>query len=96
MRSRGLFAGISRVKQYLRDGEGRPRLFIFRNCVNLIREFKGYWWGRDDRPEKSDDHALDELRYYIMSKPRVPKREETVSEIEAHRRRLEKRARRRG
>lgn len=88
-----VFAGISRVKQFLRDGEGKPRLFIFKNCVNLIRELKGYWWGKDDLPRKTEDHALDELRYYIMSKPRTPRREERVSELEEHRRKLERRAR---
>ena len=35
----------------------------------MIREIKGYFWGNNDLPVKRDDHALDELRYYIMSKP---------------------------
>ncbi|MCI5838252.1 MAG: terminase family protein [Christensenellaceae bacterium] len=62
--NKDLFAGISRVKQAF----SAKKLFIFKNCVNLIRELKGYWWGNDDVPLKKDDHALDELRYYIMSK----------------------------
>ena len=62
-----LFAGITRVKEYL--GARPPRIYIFRNCVNLIRELKGYWWGDGDVPVKRDDHALDELRYYLMSRP---------------------------
>lgn len=62
-----LFAGITRVKEYL--GARPPRIYIFKNCVNLIRELKGYWWGDGDAPVKRDDHALDELRYYIMSRP---------------------------
>ena len=37
--------------------------------MNLIREIKGYFWGKADVPIKKDDHALDELRYYIMNKP---------------------------
>ena len=37
--------------------------------MNLIREIKAYRWGGGDVPVKKDDHALDELRYYIMSKP---------------------------
>ena len=35
----------------------------------MIREFKSYFWGQGDSPIKKDDHSMDELRYYIMSKP---------------------------
>lgn len=63
--NKDLFTGISRVKQALIG----KKLFIFKNCANLIREIKGYWWGDNDAPKKRDDHALDELRYYIMTKP---------------------------
>lgn len=66
-----LFAGIARVKEYLIARP--PKIFIFNNCINLIRELKSYWWGKGDKPKKLDDHALDALRYYIMSKPK-PKR----------------------
>lgn len=61
-----LFAGINMVKKYLCNAEGQTKLFIFKNCVNLIREIKGYFWGSGENPTKKDDHALDELRYYIM------------------------------
>ena len=71
---KNLFAGISRVKSYLKDGEGKAKLFIFRTCTNLIREIKGYFWGKGDNPVKKDDHALDELRYYIISRPEIPKK----------------------
>lgn len=66
--NKDMFSGISAVKSYLKDANGRARLFIFKNCINLISEFKAYWWGSGDNPIKKDDHALDELRYYIMSK----------------------------
>lgn len=65
-----LFSGISRVKSYLRDGMGRTKLFIFASCINMIRELKSYFWSDKDIPIKKDDHCLDELRYYIMSKPK--------------------------
>ncbi len=65
-----LFTGIARVKSYLVRGNGLPNLYIFKNCVNLIREIKGYYWGNGDTPRKTDDHSLDELRYYLMSKPK--------------------------
>ena len=38
--------------------------------MNLIREIKGYFWGEGDVPKKRDDHSLDELRYYLMTKPK--------------------------
>lgn len=67
--NKDLFSGISVVKSYLKSADGTARLFIFKNCVNLIRELKSYWWGDGDNPIKKDDHALDELRYYLMTKP---------------------------
>lgn len=67
--NKDVFSGIARVKTLLRNGEGRASLFIFKNCVNLIREIKGYRWGNEDAPIKRDDHALDELRYFVMSRP---------------------------
>ncbi len=76
-----LFSGISRVKSYLKDLSGRVRLYIFSSCTNLIREFKSYFWSDKDVPFKRDDHALDELRYYIMSRPDAPKKRECVSII---------------
>ena len=69
--NKDLFSGISRVKQYLKIVDGKPKLFIFKNCTNLIRELKSYWWGEGDNPKKVDDHALDELRYYLMRKPEL-------------------------
>lgn len=70
--NKDLFSGISRVKSYLKSANGKSRLFIFKNCVNMIREFKCYFWGEGDVPKKSSDHAMDELRYYIMSRPELP------------------------
>jgi hypothetical protein len=64
-----MFTGIQRVKEYLKINDGKPKLYIFKNCVNLIREIKSYRWGEGDVPKKADDHALDELRYYLMTKP---------------------------
>ncbi len=67
--NKDMFSGISTVKRYLKDGEGKAHLYIFKNCTNLIRELKSYWWGEQDAPIKRDDHALDELRYYLMTRP---------------------------
>lgn len=87
--NKDLFSGINRVKEYLRpvDNPDKPRLYIFSCCVNLIREIKGYWWGEGDVPKKRDDHALDELRYFIMSRPEPykPKTEKSAIELDKDR-----------
>lgn len=70
--TKDLFSGIQRVKSYFKSANGKSRIFIFKTCVNLIREIKGYFWGNADVPIKRDDHSLDELRYYIMSRPQPP------------------------
>lgn len=82
--NKDLFSGISRVKDYLKS----DRLFIFKNCPNLIRELKRYRWGDGDVPKKVDDHALDELRYFIMSRPKPDKYENPKSAITIDKERL--------
>lgn len=77
-------AGINRVTEYLKSPrrgeegelpEGR-KLSIFKHCTNHIREFKRYEWKQANRlghtheePKKVNDHAMDELRYVVMSRP---------------------------
>lgn len=65
--NKDLYSGIQRIKSLF--AQRPPRIYIFSNCVNLIREIKSYWWAKGDRPKKVDDHALDELRYFVMSQP---------------------------
>jgi len=98
--NKDLFTGISRVKSYLRNGNNEVRLYIFNTCVNMIREIKSYWWGEADTPIKKDDHAMDDLRYYIMSrpenanKPNIPKtiiqkhKDKLISKFRVQNRRL--------
>lgn len=66
--NKDLYSGIQRIKSLFEQRP--PRIYIFKNCVNLIRELKTYWWGLNERPKKIDDHALDELRYFVMTLPR--------------------------
>lgn len=75
--NKDLFSGIAVVKSYLKNADGVSRLFIFKNCVNMIREIKSYFWGGGDNPVKKDDHSLDELRYYLMTRPAAHLREKT-------------------
>ena len=77
-----MFAGICRVKEYLKRGNGRGDIYIFDTCKNMTEEFLTYSWAGGDSPKKTDDHCMDELRYYIMSRPRVPERQ-AVSPVAA-------------
>lgn len=82
--NKDMFSGINRVKRYLKN----KKIFIFKNCVNLIRELKSYRWGDGDLPKKNDDHCLDEMRYYLMSKPEnsAPETQKSVIQIDKERR----------
>ena len=60
--------GLQMVRKYICDANNQRKLFIFKNCVNMIREIKSYSWSSDESPVKKNDHAMDELRYYIMNK----------------------------
>lgn len=75
-------AGIDRVKSYLKvdPRTNKPRLFIFNTCMNLIDEFCKYRYkelshtqqgkaNEREEPVKHDDHAMDAIRYLIMSQP---------------------------
>lgn len=82
-----LFSGIARVKSYLNQRNGLPNLYVFSNCVHMISELKGYRWGSGDLPRKVDDHSLDEMRYYLMTKPKKVKVDEkTVIQRDKERR----------
>ncbi len=91
--NKDLFAGIARVKSYLLGGGGGQRLYIFSNCVNLIREIKGYFWGSGDVPRKRDDHALDELRYYLMTKPKGDPPAKPLTDVQRDKQKLMRRLR---
>ena len=67
--------GKIQIHEYLKvQQSGRPRLQIFNNCPNLIRELQSIPLDRTN-PEDVDthapDHAYDALRYLIMSRPRI-------------------------
>ena len=69
-------AGKTQIHEHLRqrEGTGRPRLQIFNNCVNLIKELQGIPLSQtnpEDVDTHASDHAYDALRYLIMSRPRM-------------------------
>ena len=94
--NKDLFAGIARVKSYLLGGGGGQRLYVFNNCVNLIREIKGYFWGSGDMPRKRGDHAMDELRYLLMTKPKNALPDPLPTPVMRDKQRLMRRLARRG
>lgn len=55
--------------------KGKPKFFITTDCPKMIWEMKKYRWEepRDgepvERPKKKNDHAMDDARYYVMSRP---------------------------
>lgn len=93
--NKDVYSGINRVKMLLKDASGRRRLFIFRTCVNLIRELKNYRWGKADSPIKDDDHAVDELRYYANRYISVRAEDVEKTAIQKDKERLERGLRRR-
>ena len=69
-------AGKTQIHEHLRqrEGAGRPRLQIFSNCVNLIKELQGIPLSAnnpEDVDTKAADHAYDALRYMLMSRPKM-------------------------
>ena len=84
-------AGIDRVKSYLKINPrtNKPRLFIFNTCQNLIDEMSKYRYkelqhgqvgkqAEKEEPVKVHDHALDAMRYLIMSRPEAPNEKDQV------------------
>mgnify|MGYP001081983583 FL=1 len=91
--NKDVYTGINKVKAMLKPLVGAPKLYIFASCVNMIREIKGYMWADNDMPVKRDDHAMDELRYYVCSLGAVSARKQTLSAVQRDKERLAKKRR---
>lgn len=77
--------------------KGAPKLFVFRDkCPAFTKEIASYRWKEKrenlndpDEPVKLDDHAMDETRYFVMSRPAyseekkdiAPTREDRLQEL---------------
>ena len=60
--------GIQLVTRLLQQ----RRLLVGESCRDAIREFGLYRWAEgSDSPEKTDDHAMDEIRYFAMAVRRM-------------------------
>ncbi len=58
--------GIQKVSEALSSGE----IYICPQCEDIIREFSLYVWedsAKGDAPKKENDHAMDDMRYFVMS-----------------------------
>ncbi len=58
--------GIREVATRLYEGD----LLFCENCEDCIREFSLYRWddkAQEDKPLKTDDHAMDDVRYFVRS-----------------------------
>lgn len=88
--------GINVVKSYLKTANGTTKLYVFKTCSHLIQEIKGYFWGENDRPVKRNDHAMDELRYYLCSVANQPRKVVQKSFIQKDKERLYRQLQRRG
>jgi len=77
-------AGITRIRQYFQINNGKASLYIFRDkCPNLVQELLNYRYkelsevqlktrNESDVPVKKNDHAMDALRYMVMTRPQTP------------------------
>lgn len=85
-----IFNGIKEVQALLkvREGTGKPKLFIHAGCKSIIREFESYSWIRDafgeitNVPEDKNNHAMDAIRYLALDKARSVKREKRKREYD--------------
>lgn len=82
-------SGITRVREYFQlDNNQKSHLYIFKNkCPNLVKELLNYRYREltevqektrnySEDPVKKNDHAVDALRYMIMTRPQHPTQEE--------------------
>jgi phage terminase large subunit-like protein len=81
-----LDAGLTRcINRFL-----KRKIFISQRCVNTLKEIRNYRWDRytsakiaqrrndKDKPIPRNDHAMDALRYGVMSRPLMEGEEETT------------------
>jgi len=58
--------GIEAVRDALRPVVGNPKIYFNKfRCKDIIREFKAYR-ERNGKPVKENDHAMDDMRYFVM------------------------------
>ena len=68
-----VLTGIRRVSTALQNGQ----ILFSEDCKDSIREFSLYVWDSsgEDRPVKQNDHAMDDIRYFVNSVLSAPEDE---------------------
>jgi PBSX family phage terminase large subunit len=70
-------SGWAAVRDYLwHDEDNEPALKVFENCKNLVRTLPEMIFSKnnsEDLDTTAEDHAVDALRYGIMSNPKNPR-----------------------
>lgn len=83
--------GVDRVKSFMKvdPKSNKPALYVFDTCANLIDEITNYRYpelkanetnrrNEKENPVKVNDHAVDALRYLIMSRPELPSKSDEI------------------
>ncbi len=71
-----VLSGINRVCQALKN----DKIFFSPDCTDLIREFSVYRWDngiKKDAPKKENDHAMDDMRYFVSTVLNKPESKNT-------------------
>lgn len=87
-----ILTGISKIQQRLKvdPSTDKPMLFIHPRCTNTILELERYRWKENkkpsetddpDIPEKKHDHAMDALRYLILTYEERDEEEDDLQSI---------------
>ena len=61
-----VITGIRNVSTLLKQN----KLMFHESCTDIIREFSLYRWCEksvSDSPVKENDHAMDDMRYFVMN-----------------------------
>ena len=61
-----VLSGINRVCQALKE----DKIFFYPECADISREFSLYRWDNSikrDAPKKENDHAMDDMRYFVST-----------------------------
>lgn len=69
--NKNLAQGLLEIKTRICNANGQRSLYVFKNCVHIIDELRGYYWGDGEQPQKVNDHTIDALRYIVMDWQRI-------------------------
>ncbi len=64
--NKNMAQGLLTMKAHFGNADGKRSLFVWKNCVHLLGELRGYYWGDGEQPQKVNDHTIDALRYVVM------------------------------